>query len=777
MFLYFKVCFLCLFSFGWLCIVCATQVYAQKPVVSANREQNIEDSKFQDTISLNNIVISGTKKSKIQQDAMKLSFMPNQALKQGSSIVDLFKNTPLISYNEAGADGMPEINIIGKSSTRIFINGKPTFMPLESIIAMLSAQSAQDIERIEVITNPKPSPDIEQGGGVVNIILKKSVETGWIGSLRLEGAQNHLSSGSFGATAAYQHSKFNFSVNSFVGTRARRSEREINNNFLHTKTLQQSVSLIPARNIMGGAMANFSYKMAKQHDIIISLGAFGMNRTMLENNKNLFYQLPNPNEIQQSYLVNNTMKRVMFAGRITADYEYKPDNEGSSLQFKTMITYLNSNPITYLNTIHNTSSIELAQTSELKSLSYRLMALYNHVFNKKHSLESGLSFMNSRTNNNFAVQRKFMQQWHDQPSRGLKYDYKTPNYIAYISHMANWNKYWQTLVNFSIQYYQQQGISENSQQNSGLFSKNYLFLLPNIAISYQLNQNNLFSLSLTRLSRPPSFMDVNPFVIQQGNNTFTQGNATLLVPDNYESSLSYTFLQSYTFVLRYNFTHNDYTKIQSLGKNENTILTLPFNYGTLHAAHASLALSQSFFHSYWQFHGNFALQYSYYKGEIPLFRLQKGGFGGELALNNIISLTKPVNSMSSWLLNLDFKYNLPSFLLYGINSIGPRLSLGVKKKYNQWSFALMFQDILHSAYYVSVISMPGVLKTNTQVYRDTRLVRLSVNFGFGNGKKGFMSNHNAKYKNKLKLKNESQLENLQKGQPGVQEEESNSIIN
>lgn len=734
--------------------------------------------KLADSARLADVVIHASKKSKIEQDATKLSFTPNAALKAGNSVIDLLKSTPLISYNEVGAEGTPEVSIIGKNSTKIFINGKPTFMPLEAIISLLSAQNAQDVERIEVITNPNPNPSIQQGGGIINIVLKDHLQKGWSGGIRMKLTQNHRTGGSMGGMLAYQHPKFNASLGFFGGSRARIANNISQNEFERTHILQKSESLIGSRSLASGMRGTLTYKPNKQHNLTLGLGAFVLRRERQEDNTNSFYAQNSAQSYSQqaygSYKVNNIRLRRLLATQANLDYEYKPDNRGSALQIKAMMSYTSALPNTFLNTFRAQDTSRVAQENSVHSLNYRLVASYNHVFSKLHSLEAGVSFMQTMTDNKFAVKHQILGQWQYIPNRNLQYSYTTPTYMAYVSHAANWNKYWQTVLNLSLQYYSQQGITKHNQEVSAPFNKNYLFFLPNLAISYQLNPNHLFALSFIRISQPPSFMDVNPFVIQQGNNNYTQGNAELLVPSNYESSLSYTLKQAYTFSLRYSYTRGAYTKVQTLGKEKNSILTMPFNYGTLHGAYAVFTISQRFFQSYWQLQGNLALQYTYYNGKIPLFRLQKGGFGGEISATNTISLTNPSKNTNAWLANIEFRYNLPSFLLYGLSSIGPNLTLGVKKKYKNWTFALNVNDVLHSAYYVNLTSMPSLLKTEARVYKDTRSATLSVNFSFG-GKAGMGQMGGYKKRGSLKVDNQQKIEQSQREQPSVNEDNSGDM--
>lgn len=89
----------------------------------------------------------------------------------GGSGVDVMKNIPGLSVDVEG-----NVEMRG-SSPLILIDGRPTSMTLDQI-------PAEDIERVEVITNPSVAFDANTTGGIINVVLKKSTKPGYSGQLQ-----------------------------------------------------------------------------------------------------------------------------------------------------------------------------------------------------------------------------------------------------------------------------------------------------------------------------------------------------------------------------------------------------------------------------------------------------------------------------------------------------------------------------------------------------------------------------------------------------------------
>lgn len=102
----------------------------------------------------------------------------------GGTSLDALKNIPGLTV---GVDNSVQLR---NQSPTIFIDGRPTLLTLEQI-------PADDIDRIEVITNPSAKYVASASGGIVNIILKQNLKPGYWGSLRAGTGTNNRNNFNF----------------------------------------------------------------------------------------------------------------------------------------------------------------------------------------------------------------------------------------------------------------------------------------------------------------------------------------------------------------------------------------------------------------------------------------------------------------------------------------------------------------------------------------------------------------------------------------------------
>ena len=114
---------------------------------------------------------------------------------KGGNALDVMKNIPSVSVD---VDGNIELR---NSSPTIFIDGRPTILTLDQI-------ASDDIERIEIITNPSAKYDASSTGGIINIILKKNKRHGLNGIVSATGGIPDTYSGN--ANLNLRQGKFNF---------------------------------------------------------------------------------------------------------------------------------------------------------------------------------------------------------------------------------------------------------------------------------------------------------------------------------------------------------------------------------------------------------------------------------------------------------------------------------------------------------------------------------------------------------------------------------------
>ncbi|MDG2522429.1 TonB-dependent receptor [Caulobacter segnis] len=117
------------------------------------------------------------------------------------SIADALRNIPSVDVDVQG-----NISLRGDPNVTIMIDGKPSGMFRgEGRTAALQQLPADQIERVEVMTNPSAALRPDGSAGVINLISKTSRKPGWSGSVRANHGSEGRTSG--GVSGAYNSRK------------------------------------------------------------------------------------------------------------------------------------------------------------------------------------------------------------------------------------------------------------------------------------------------------------------------------------------------------------------------------------------------------------------------------------------------------------------------------------------------------------------------------------------------------------------------------------------
>lgn len=124
-----------------------------------------------DAAVLKEFEVTGEKRTSVMHVDRRVYNVDKDLTTQGASAVEVLKNIPGLSVDVEG-----NVQMRG-SNPQVLIDGRPTTMTLEMI-------PAEDIERVELITNPSAAFDANTTGGILNVILKKSIKPGYSGQLQ-----------------------------------------------------------------------------------------------------------------------------------------------------------------------------------------------------------------------------------------------------------------------------------------------------------------------------------------------------------------------------------------------------------------------------------------------------------------------------------------------------------------------------------------------------------------------------------------------------------------
>ena len=153
---------------------------------------------------LEEVVIKG-EKAMVEVHADKMVYNVSASVNaSGNNALELLSKSPGVMV-----DMDKNIIVQGKSGVMIYINGRPSRISGSDLTNMLEGMRSDDIEAIEIISNPSSKYDAEGTGGVINIVMKKNLETGFNGNVIGSYARGVKSRSSLGTSLNYSSGKIN----------------------------------------------------------------------------------------------------------------------------------------------------------------------------------------------------------------------------------------------------------------------------------------------------------------------------------------------------------------------------------------------------------------------------------------------------------------------------------------------------------------------------------------------------------------------------------------
>ncbi len=114
---------------------------------------------------LSAVVVTSEKQALVMGIDRRVFNVDQSLTATGGTATDVMKNIPSVTVDVDG-------NVTLRNSTpQIFVDGRPTILTLDQI-------PANDIERVELITNPSAKFDAASTGGIINVVMKRNKKVG-----------------------------------------------------------------------------------------------------------------------------------------------------------------------------------------------------------------------------------------------------------------------------------------------------------------------------------------------------------------------------------------------------------------------------------------------------------------------------------------------------------------------------------------------------------------------------------------------------------------------
>ncbi|HEY0730886.1 MAG TPA: TonB-dependent receptor [Chitinophagaceae bacterium] len=490
----------------------------------------------------------------------------------GASALEVLEKSPGISVDKDG-----NISLKGKDGVVVLVDGRPTQLGAADLANYLKGMHANQLDQIEIMTNPPAKFDASGNAGVINIKTKKNKQFGYNGSVSLGYGYGRFNKFNEGFNFNYRKNKWNLFTNLSHNYRTYFNELDIERTFrdentkMVTKFFEQEARMRSRSNAYSGKLgADFS--ASKNTTIGVVLNGFTNPGLFSNNNFTNIYQPPGTlqsvtkatvaNESEwKNWSTNLNFRTVLdTTGReLTADLDYITyDSKRDQLLVNSYFDALGA-------PTEKPDSLDGSLPQNIDIYSGRID--YVQPMKKGRKFEAGLKSSLVRTDNNAVYDSVINGQIVHDYNRSNHFIYEENINAAYVNLSTPLSKKITAQLGLRLE----NTIAKGDQKTTGeKFDREYTQLFPTAYFQYKADDKNSFVLNYGRRINRPNYQSLNPFINFLDKYTYQQGNPNLKPQFSHNIELSHSFKGILTTTLNYNRTTDIIQQVieQNEAKNE-----------------------------------------------------------------------------------------------------------------------------------------------------------------------------------------------------------------
>lgn len=450
---------------------------------------------------LNEVTVTGEQPSISLKLDKKVFQAGKDVLSQTGSSLDLLNGVPSVSVSPTGS-----VSLRGNSNVLILIDGRRSGFTQGNALDQLPADQ---IERVEIITNPSSRYDAAGSAGIINIILKKNKKSGLNGQLSLTGgvpnetritpSLNYKSAKiNLFSTFGVRYSDYDglYTSNQAIkdgGTTNVLQKRQVEDRHDDAKMLYFGGDfLINKYNTITAAFLNKTTNDNDKTSLQYDFAKLGQSLDSALLRKGESWEKRNYNQLEFNYTKTFEKANQKFSVDMQYDF-WNSDKDWNLFTQKTLPTASNLAGI-------RTSSVGASKD-------FMLQTDYIQPLDSLSNLEFGLKAEKRSVSSEFIAEQQSNNDWSifDGINNEIIYDELIGS--AYVQYSSKWHK---------ISY--QLGLRTELTKigladEAGTFNsdKNYTRFFPTINLSYPIGLNATLQASYSKRINRPSLFSLYPF--------------------------------------------------------------------------------------------------------------------------------------------------------------------------------------------------------------------------------------------------------------------------
>ncbi len=455
----------------------------------------------EDSESLNEIMIVAEKSTVELKLDKKVFNVGKDLLSQNGSLSQILDNVPSVAVDVDGT-----VSLRGNSSVTILINGKPSILTANGNLEQIAAQN---VEKIEVITNPSSKYEASGTAGIINVILKKNRTEGFSGSVSLQ--TGNPADHRINASLNYKTEKLNlFSTLGYRYTDYKGKQTSYQKATNNDITTILNMNADQDRNDKSPSMyIGADYTFNEYNTITAS---YFKDRFENRDQTRFNYEYSNEiNELDSIIVRTEDYYEPQDYNQLEFIYEKTFKKEGQKMSVDFQYDFWNDDEMENLSTYKSfpeVSDSQLTRTRDIESSKdYLIQVNYENPINDKSKFETGLRGETRVITSDYKAEEFLNEEWLIYKGIENVVDYREKIGGIYAQYSNTFNK-------LSVQVgIRTEFTNIEIKDDEGAFSdtKNYSQLFPTTHLSYSFSDNTNMQLSYSKRIRRPGFWQLNPF--------------------------------------------------------------------------------------------------------------------------------------------------------------------------------------------------------------------------------------------------------------------------
>ncbi|MCI0751117.1 MAG: TonB-dependent receptor [Flammeovirgaceae bacterium] len=647
----------------------------------------------------------------------------------GNDAIDLLSKAPGIIL-----DNNENLVVMGKNGVLIYIDGKRVQLRGDDLTAMLKSLRSENIEAVEIITNPSAKYDAEGNAGIINIRLKRDANLGLNGTVVVGYSIDLHNRYNAGLTFNNRSKKSN--LFGAVSLYDNKGESHFHLDRRQNGYLVENRSVDVWNNKGADFRLGTDFFLNKKH----TLGVLA-NSTLIDRSNETNARTPIRNDadysIDQLLIAENHQRFDITNTSFNVNYQYKGE-KGTSLNVDGDLGHYTNygdtfQPNTYFDdeTQQNMDSSNANRNDRRTIIDIKTLKADYERNLLKGQLGFGFKLSSVESENSLLFLEQNGSEFETDSSQSNTFNYTEEIMAFYLNYNVKAGQKFNLNAGLRSETTRSLGVLTSSTNvENNRVKRNYTGLFPTAGITMEIDKKNKVGISYSRRIDRPNYQNLNPFRFKLDELNFAEGNPFLKPQYTSNYQVTYSWNSKFNLIASYSITNDFFARVLDTTNTENIRASKLIPKNMADGYNTALNASYPFdITDWWNLRGNVNIYYARYKAF-----LDGVNFDLDVAAYNI-SFQSTVTMPHDFKAEVSMWYNSPSIWQGTIKTNAMwSLTMGLRKSvFKNGQLTASLNDVFNTQRWY-IHSNYGGQKVDGSGRFSFRRFIVGFNYRFGNQK-------------------------------------------